>query len=141
LRGGDTAGELVEEVALLYVPLRHPVIAAEIFAAWGRVLRLQSLAYECPALSQIVARSAHLEVVDVDNQEELEGGVPEARSPLRNRDETDGLELALTMPFPVSPTIGVPVQRKYERAYWVLHPSPGGGPTVLWQANPGGITA
>ena len=50
---------------------------------------LDKLAYHIPALLEVFRRTAKLEVIDVDDQEELQLLVPKARAPWAKLLETD----------------------------------------------------
>ena len=77
-----------------------------------RVVCVDALSEELPALGQRLGRNRHLEIVDVHHQEELQGSVPIARSPVADTDETDTHDVLLAKPLQVSPRIRMPIRSK-----------------------------
>ena len=100
------------------------MLASEELVHRVRVVGRDSLTDELPSLGEMFGRGGQLEVVNIHHQMKLQSGVPEARSPVRDRLEPRLNEMTLAVGLPVPAGVRVPVKCQYKRAHGVLHPGP-----------------
>ena len=89
-----------------------------------RLVGLDVFPDQVPSSLEIVGWPAQLEIVHVDDQVELQLGMPEATSPARYRDKTCLTEVRLAVFFPVPAAVGMTVQREHQRAHGIVYTLP-----------------
>ena len=63
-----------------------------------------------PPFGHVLLRPCHLEIVNIDDQEQLQFWVPIAAAPFLDRGETNPEEVILTVSFPITPRVRMPVK-------------------------------
>ena len=107
------------------------VKAPEIKTQISRVIHLDFIADEAPPNFEVSRGATHLEVVDIDNQEDPEPFVPETAPPGFDGLETDRNQVGLAVLLPVTPRVRVAVKGEQEWANGVGDGRvPMGGPLV-----------
>jgi len=112
------------------------MIATQILAKRGGVLRADLLPNEAPSLSQVSGGPSQLEVVHIHDKEETKFVMNITGTPGRDLFETNLDEMIMTVPLPVSPRIGVTVESENQWANRVAKLFPKWGTTLRGKADP-----
>ena len=97
----------------------------------GGRLDNETLLQELPALLQCLWWACHLEVVDMDDQEQLQFGMVVARWPPINGNKPYRLGVRIALFLPEGTTVRVTVQGLLQRTYGLSHTAPRCGPLLL----------